>query len=219
MDYQRLMLTTSTTTLTMTGMALDSIQQTNRTTLNTSLGTKIIWKSRFLDVFSLKTNSNDPTPPIMTPLVKCGFFNDTLHEEELPSKPPSPFPSPQLIPNAPYPSAESIAGATARLKSLFNRPPIQKRILLRYFFQAYAKLIMTNKQVIMTLYNLQSKAQRQEIEKFYCMQIVFGTVKQPTETQCTSLVFKPALYQTSWDITSETIRVFQEAYEAYSLVD
>lgn len=51
------------------------------------------------------------------------------------------------------------------------------------------------------------------------MQRMFWTIKRPTETQCASLVSKPSLYQKRWDITSETIRVRQEAYKASPLAD
>ena len=109
----------------------------------------------------------------------------------------------------------SIEGAMARLKNFLNQPPVQtNQILPQYFFQAYGTQIMKNKQVITTLYGLELKAQRQEKEKCYCTQRMFGTYKRPTETQCNSFVSKPTLYGTHWDITSETIRVRQQAYKA-----
>lgn len=160
MDHQFL-LTTSTTTSTMTSMALDSIQ-TTQTMLNTSLGTKGSQKSSFLDIFSHETNSNDPNSSVITPPVKSGFFDDILHKEDRKPNPLSPFPAPNPSQNSPYPSAASIAGETARLKNLLNFPPVQNRISPHYFFQACTKPIMTNKQVITTLCDLQFKAQRQE---------------------------------------------------------
>ena len=157
----------------MTGMALDSIQRTTWTILTTSLTKKGSQKSSFSDVFSLETSpnssANDPNP-VMTPPVKSGFFNDTLHEENPPPNPRSP-------------------------------------------------LIMTNKQVLNKLYDLQLKAHRWEKEECYRLQRIFGTIKRPMETQCASLVSKPALYHTRWDITSATIRVQWEAYLAYPLAD
>ena len=48
---------------------------------------------------------------------------------------------------------------------------------------------------------------------------MFGTYKRPAENQCASLVSKPALYKTHWDIISETIRVRQQEYEASSNAD
>ena len=50
----------------MKGMALDSIQQTTRTMLTTSIGTKCSQKSSFLDVFPHETspsNAHTPNPP------------------------------------------------------------------------------------------------------------------------------------------------------------
>ena len=70
---------------------------------------------------------------------------------------------------------------------------------------------MTNKQVIMALYNLDLKAQQQGKEEFYCHQSMSGTYKQLTETQYASLLSKSALYITRWDITSDHIRVRQWA--------
>ena len=80
-------------------------------------------------------------------------------------------------------------------------------------------LIMTNKQVLTKLYDLQLKAHRQEREECYCLQRMFDTVKQPTETQYNSLVSKPSFYQTRWYITSATIRVRREACMASPLAD
>ena len=78
----------STPTPTMTGMALDSIQQTSWITLPTSLDTKGSQKSSFLDVFSSANHSfsppYDPTPPKMTLLVESVILNDNLHDEYLP---------------------------------------------------------------------------------------------------------------------------------------
>ena len=85
MDYN-LLLTCTNTTTTMTGMDLDSIQQTWNT-LTTSLGTKGSQKPRFLDVSSFTNTSfyppYDPTPPRMTFLVKSFFLDDNLHDKDL----------------------------------------------------------------------------------------------------------------------------------------
>ena len=58
------------------------------------------------------------------------------------------------------------------------------------------------------------KPQQLEREEVYRLQRIFVIYKCPTETQYASIVSKPALYKTHWDITSETIRVLQQAYEA-----
>ena len=70
MVFYQLLLTTSNTLPTMTGMALDSIKQKTQTKLTTSFGTKGIQKSSFLDVFPLETNPSDahaPTPVMTLP--------------------------------------------------------------------------------------------------------------------------------------------------------
>ena len=73
----------------MTGMELDSIQQTTRTPLTTSLGTTGIQKSDLLDGIPQTNPSYANTPSVMTPVImtppdKSGLFNDTPHEEKLP---------------------------------------------------------------------------------------------------------------------------------------
>ena len=42
----------------------------------------------------------------MIPPVKSGFFDDNLHEENLPPNPPSPIHAPRPSLTAPYPYAE-----------------------------------------------------------------------------------------------------------------
>ena len=116
----------TTTPPTMTGMVLDSIQQTTRTPWTTSLDSKKgSHKSELLDGFSPVTTSPD-NPPVMTPTkmtppVKSSLFNDTPNEENLPTKSPSTFPA-CPSPNTSSPSAASIAGAMARLKKLVQPP-------------------------------------------------------------------------------------------------
>ena len=63
----------------MMGMALDSIQRTTRTTLNTSLGTKGSQKSSFLEVSPFETNPSNahtptPPPPTMTLPATVSFY-------------------------------------------------------------------------------------------------------------------------------------------------
>ena len=125
---------TSTMTFTMTGMELDSLQQT-QPALTTSLFKTGSQKPSFLDVFS------NPNPNATPSLFNSGFFDDKYHEDDLPW--------PTLT--DPSPSKGSIEGATSKLKNLLNWPPVQNQISPWYFFQLYYTPIMTNKQVNTTL--------------------------------------------------------------------
>ena len=87
------------------------------------------------------------------------------------------------------------------------------------FSLAYSAPVMTNNQVITRLNNLRLKAKLGERVEFYQLQRTFVSVPHPTETQCTSLVSKPTLYQTLWDITSTTIGKRLEAYLDSPLAD
>jgi len=149
------LLTTTTNTSSMTGMALDSIQRTTRTPWTTSLDSKKgSQKSELLDGFSSVTTPND-YPPQMT------------HTEMTPPvKPPSTFPA-RPSPNTSSPSEASISGATARLKNWYNRSPVQNRISTRHFFQAYSAPVMTNEQVLTRLNDILLKAKRRERVEFY----------------------------------------------------
>ena len=78
---------------------------------------------------------------------------------------------------------------------------------------------MTKDQVITRLNDLRLKAKLRERVEFYQLQRTFVSIPCPTETQCASLVSEPTLYQTSWDITSMTIRKRLKAYLDSPLAD
>ena len=105
-DYQHLPLTDSTSTPTMTGMALDSIQRTIWTTLTTSLAKKGSQKPSFLDVSPSVNHSNYPQHNPLSPATASIFDhsedNMTLPAPASLSPPHNPTPHTRLYNHSAY---------------------------------------------------------------------------------------------------------------------